>query len=207
MKLLKNRFFWLLILLILTTAAMVASQKVAKIQKQTSAVPPVYGVIPDFKLTERDGRMVQAQDLKGSVWIADFIFTRCMGICPMMSSKMRLLQEKLKDQPGVRLVSFSVDPEYDTPEILKKYAERFSADPQKWFFLTGDKAQIYKLSEQHFYLGVSEIPEAEREAPDQKINHSSKLALIDREGKIRGYYDTDHERFMEPLLKDLKEVL
>ena len=94
-----------------------------------------YGAVPDFTLTERSGSPVSLSDLKNKVWVADFIFTRCAGQCPLMSQKLNQLQRKLK---GVQFVSFSVDPGTDTPKVLSDYAKLYSADPEKWFFLTGD---------------------------------------------------------------------
>ena len=173
---------------------------------------PIYGTVPDFTLTERSGKKFGAADLKGKVWIADFIFTRCAGACPLMSTRMSKLRSRLAGEPELRFVSFSVDPEHDTPEVLSAYAEKFKADPEKWLFLTGERAALYRLSEQHFHLGVQEIPAAAltpdgrvrrrrdqgesrpaagRELDTQSVSHSSKFALVDREGRIRGYYDGD----------------
>lgn len=202
MALLRQRSFWFLILFVLTTLALIAAGTLHWKPREL----PVYGEIRDFRLTERSGRTVTQQDLDGKIWIADFIFTRCGGICPMMSAKMRAVQEKLKHYPDVRFVSFSVDPEYDTPEVLTKYAQHFSADPQKWLFLTGDKQQLFNLSSQHFHLGVGEIPPAEREAPDQSVDHSSKFALVDAEGKIRGYYASEDAGFLDQLARDVNHL-
>lgn len=200
---LRPRSLWLIVLTVFTAAAIFL---VSKIHLSPSALP-VYGTVEDFSLTERSGKKVTLADLKGRVWIADFIFTRCGGICPMMSAKMRTLQEHFKNQPGIRFVSFSVDPERDTPQVLTKYATHFNADTGKWLFLTGDKEQLFNLSEQHFHLGVSDIPLAEREAPDQSVNHSSKFALVDGQGKIRGYYASEEEASLGQLQKDAERLL
>lgn len=165
---------------------------------------PVLGEAGEFQLTERSGRIVRRDELAEKVWIANFIFTRCGGICPMMTAKMRDLQNELRGLENIRFVSFSVDPERDTPEVLQKYAGHFSADKDKWLFLTGDKEQLFKLSEQHFRLGVSDIPEDEREAADQSVNHSSKFVLVDRGGKIRNYYDSEDAAAMRRLAEDAK---
>lgn len=202
MPILKQRSFWFLFLLVLTTGVLILAGRIY----WKPAELPVYGQVQDFRLTERSGQTVSLSDLKGKIWIADFIFTRCAGICPMMSSKMKRVQEKLDQYSELRLVSFSVDPEHDTPEVLSEYAKHFGADPQKWLFLTGDKEQLFKLSSQHFHLGVSDIPAAEREAPEQSVNHSSKFALVDGEGKIRGYYASEEEPFLEQLARDVNRL-
>lgn len=198
----KSRTFWLLSLMVLTLFALLFRQWLLGLKSEL----PIYGKVPDFQLTERSGQFVSLSDLKGKVWVADFIFTRCMGICPMMSSKMKLIEQKMKDFPDFRSISFSVDPEYDTPQVLKKYAEHFSADPERWLFLTGDKKKIFQLSEQHFHLGVGDIPESEREAPEQSIQHSSKFVLVDGKGNIRGYYESSDDQFLEKLQTDISKV-
>lgn len=168
---------------------------------------PVLGEIKEFDLMERSGRSVNAAELKGRVWIADFFFTHCAGPCPLMSSGMRKLQEELAGDADVRLLSFSVDPERDTPEVLTEYAARYEAKGEKWLFLTGDKKQVYDLAEQHFHLGVGEIPEEEREAADQSVRHSTKFVLLDRSLRIRGYYDSENPQSIEQLIKDAKTLL
>lgn len=169
--------------------------------------PPVYGEIPDFRLTNQSGKPFALADLKGKIWIADFIFTRCAGVCPLMSSKMRELQKPFESEPRMRFVSFTVDPDYDRPSVLEEYAKRYQAAPDRWFFLTGDKAMLYALSEKHFLLGVGEIPEAEREAADQAVRHSSKFALIDSGGRVRGYYDWEEAGSLDRLIQDAEALL
>lgn len=167
---------------------------------------PFLGQAGAFELTEKSGKKVTLGDLNGKIWIGDFIFTRCMGICPIMSNHMKRIQEELKDQSGVRFVSFSVDPEHDTPEKLTEYAKRFNADPEKWLFLTGDKKTIFDLSLQHFHLGVGEVPEEERPSPDQFVSHSSRFVLVDRQGGIRGYYDSAETGSVDQLIRDARKL-
>jgi len=198
--LLAKRGFWFSILTAATLAVVITASRLPHVESKNL---PVYGTIPDFRLTERNGTTVTLKDLQGKIWVADFIFTRCSGICPMMSSHMKLLQSELR-VPDIAFVSFSVDPEYDTPAILENYAKRFHADPEKWLFLTGDKIKLHELSQQHFHLGVSDIPEAERTAPDQTVEHSSKFVLVDKAGQIRGYYGSEEPNFQEHLVKDMK---
>ncbi len=194
--------------LVVVLALLIAAGGVRIFKKNPPAVsaPAVLGEVGDFTLTERGGKTVSRADLLGKVWIADFIFTRCAGICPLMSGKMKILQDRIGSKENLRFVSFSVDPEYDTPEVLAKYAERYKADPEKWIFLTGDKKTIHGLSLQHFHLGVGDIPEEERSAPDQMVSHSSRFVLVDGAGKIRGYYNTDEPSALEKLAADALKI-
>jgi cytochrome oxidase Cu insertion factor (SCO1/SenC/PrrC family) len=115
-----------------------------------------YSRVPDFTLTERSGRSVTLAELIGKVWMADFIYTECPdpNMCPLQSAHMARLQADWAAKPDVRLVSISVDPEHDTPEVLSEYAARFRADPDRWLFLTGAKEAIYRLALNGFHLGV-----------------------------------------------------
>src|SRR5262249_8369936 len=127
--------------------------------------------VPDFALMERSGQSVTRADLLGKVWIASVIFTRCAEECPLMSSHMARLQDTFAAERDVRLVSITVDPAYDTPEVLTRYAQSFAAQPQRWLFLTGDKGTIYRLVREGFHLGLTDpqepvessvVPEAAR---------------------------------------------
>ena len=202
-----RKAFFVILLLILLPAFWKTFQP-----SPTAPIAPVpaqwgsFGKIPDFSLTERSGKKITASDLAGRVWIADFIFTRCAGPCPLMSNRMKEIQKQLAGEPDVRLVSFSVDPGHDTPKVLKKYAERYEADRDRWLFLTGDQSQIYRLAEQHFHLGVEEIPVEERQAADQPVRHSTKFVLVDKQGRVRGYYDSENPQSTEQLIKDVKQL-
>lgn len=143
--------------------------------------PPVLGVVPDFSLTDQAGNSVSKKDLAGLVWIADFIYTGCSAACPMLTQS---LSEAGKELPSVRLVSFTVDPETDTPERLKEYAERFGAKPESWSFLTGEVEKVRSTVSEGFKLSLQKASETD-------IFHSEKLVLVDRQGRIRGYFDSD----------------
>jgi cytochrome oxidase Cu insertion factor (SCO1/SenC/PrrC family) len=129
---------------------------------------PRLWAVPDFALIERSGQPVTRADLLGKVWIASVIFTRCVDECPVVSNHMARLQEALAAEPDVRLVSITVDPTYDTPEVLTRYARSFAAQPQRWFFLTGDKASIYRLVREGFRLGLVD--------PDEPVQSSAVSA-------------------------------
>ncbi|MBI3548871.1 MAG: SCO family protein [Elusimicrobia bacterium] len=134
----------------------------------------VLGTVPSFTLTDGSGRSVRSDELLGAPWVGAFIFTRCAGQCPVMTTRMKSVRRKL---PGIRLVSFSVDPA-DSPAALAKYSKENGAD---WLFLTGRPGQVKRLSVEGFRLSA-----AEREG---ELIHSDKLALIDKAGRIRGYFD------------------
>ena len=148
--------------------------------------PPLQRIktLPDFQLMERSGKSVGLADLKGKVWLADFVYTTCPGPCLMISSRLAELQNEALQNPAVRFVSVSTDPEHDTPEVLQKYAEHFHAAPDRWLFLTGEKGKVYGLIRDGFLLAVAEQPGAE-----QPIIHSTKLMLVDKNGVVRNFYD------------------
>lgn len=205
-----TRAFWIrrIIMALCIVAAGVTSWVL--MQQQSNAVKvvqqmPVYNTIGDFALMNQKEQPVTNESMRGKVWMANFIFTRCGGPCPRMTNRMKSLQDQLADT-DVYSVSFSVDPAYDTPARLKIYADKFKVDHHTWFFLTGEKEQIHRLSIQHFLLGVDEIPEEERERLDQGFNHSTKFALVDQEGQIRGYYDSEDDESMQTLMKHAKAL-
>jgi protein SCO1 len=167
--------------------------------------PPVLGHVPEFTLVNRDGRPLSRKDLAGSPWIADFIFTRCPASCPVMTARMARLGRELPRDSAARLVSFSVDPEHDTPEVLQRYAASFKA-PARWLFLTGDGRQIYRLSKEGFKLGVDASPQASGAETAEPILHSTRFVLVDGEGRIRGYYDAFDEESMQGLMRDLEAI-
>jgi protein SCO1/2 len=160
--------------------------------------PPFLGEVPDFALVNRDGQTVRRADLLGAPWIADFIFTRCGASCPMMTMRMARLEKELPDV-GTRFVSFSVDPEYDTPQVLQEYAESFGA-PGRWLFLTGEKRAIHRLSREGFKLAVDDATPVNEDEP---ILHSTRFVLVDGEGKIRGYYEAFDDEAVKKLERDV----
>ena len=168
---------------------------------------PVLGEVPHFSLTERNRDTVSLPDLKGSPWVANFVFTSCVGPCPMLSARMADVQRETEQFESVRLVSFSVDPETDTPEVLAEYAKAFGADRERWLFLTGEKQAIYDLVVKGFKLGL----DFGAGSPDQPgpgiITHSTRFALIDAAGQIRGYYHGTEDTLLDTLLPDLERLL
>lgn len=155
---------------------------------------------PEFQMTAQDGRPVSSSDLKGKVWVANFIFTRCPGPCPVMTSRMAELNmalgAKAKD---VQLVTFTVDPEYDTPKVLQEYGARAGAEPGKWKFLTGPKDQVDLTVTKGFLQALAP-------GPDGPI-HSTRFVLVDRDGWMRSFRDGNDPEVVQKLLTDIGEIL
>jgi len=169
--------------------------------------PPVLGTVPPFTLTERSGAQVSARDLAGGPWIADFIFTRCQGICPTLSNRLAALLRRLEERGlPVTAVSFTVDPTHDDPAALRAYAERFGADPERWLFLTGDLAAIEDVVRNGFRLSLAALPEGEREASPEPITHSDRFVLVDGALRIRGYYHGTDQEALARLERDLAAI-
>ncbi len=186
-----------------------------------------YGQVPDFSLIERSSRPVTRADLLGKVWIVNFFYTECPDTCPLQSAHIARLQDGFAAEPDVRLVSISVDPAHDTPQVLAQYATRYGADPARWLFLTGSKDAIYQLAIDGFHLGVVERDEQARRGtsnarawlgpgsawahavsnPDRKLIHSSRFVLVDRQSRIRGYYHGTDWESLERLQANAKIVL
>ena len=158
-----------------------------------------------FQLTERSGKTITEADLAGRVWVASFIFTHCPLSCPRITGVMKGLQEKLADT-SVQLVSLSVDPERDTPEVLAGYAKTFHADPDRWWFLTGPKAEVKSLVLDRFKLGLAEASPGEQEAGAEAISHSDRLALVAPGNKVVGYFDTTSRATLDALTAKAKEL-
>ncbi len=160
-----------------------------------------YGPAPSFRLTDQLGRPITSEELTGKVVLVDFIYTSCTDICPLLSEQMRTVQERLgaANLLGSRaqLISFTVDPARDSPEVLRAYAERYRADPQAWRFVTGPESYVMAVIVNGFHIGVqttppNALPIGDTASPDgsYEVLHSGRLVLIDRAGRIRAYYDT-----------------
>lgn len=157
----------------------------------------VLGEVPNFALVSQTGSAFEsAKELRGRIWVADFIFTNCQGPCPRMTSQMRQVQTATQGQTDVKLVSITVDPERDTPEVLAAYARRTQADSSRWNFLTGSQQDLHKLKREVFLLGNV----------DGELNHSTRFVLVDRQSRIRGYYDTSEPGSIKKLIADIQRL-
>jgi protein SCO1 len=156
---------------------------------------------PQFQFTAQDGTAVSTADFKGKIWVANFIFTRCTGPCPLMTSRMAQLNQALQGKTkDVELVSITVDPEYDTPQVLKQYGEQVGASPDRWKFLTGPKDQIDSVVMKGFLQALSKEPSG---API----HSTRFVLVDRDGWMRGFLDGSDPEVAQKLLMDIGDLL
>ena len=158
---------------------------------------PKLGSIPSFEFTDSDGNLISQEELSGKVWVADFIFTTCTMACPVMTGNMNLIHKAFKNNDKVRIVSISVYPEYDTPEILKEYASRYNANTNRWHFLTGPEENVKLVIKNGFKMGDYE----------DIIFHSEKFALVDKNGNIRGYYNGIKTDDIKTLKKDIRVLL
>jgi cytochrome oxidase Cu insertion factor (SCO1/SenC/PrrC family) len=184
------RFVFLLLFLsvALVGAVFALTRARSSLGQPIASVDDDLGPVQDFSLTERSGSTVTRADLLGKVWAAAFAFTRCQSSCPQISATLARLQKELAAEPDVRLVLFDVDPRHDTPEVLRHYADDHGADPERWLFLTGNRDTIYTLIQTSFHLGVEET-EGPARRPGNEVTHSSRLAVVDRRGHVRGYFD------------------
>ncbi|CAN5403659.1 hypothetical protein BH09VER1_BH09VER1_09400 [soil metagenome] len=157
--------------------------------------------VPPFSFTDQYGKRVSNTDLKGKVWVADFIFTRCPGPCPMMTRHMGELNRALGDNAkDVELVSMTVDPDYDTSEVLKKYGERAGATEKRWKFLTGPKAKIDEVITKGLLLPLGQ-------GEDGLPMHSTRFVVVDRDGWIRKLQDASDPDLVQKLLMDIRDLL
>ena len=146
---------------------------------------PVISQVSSFTLTNQLGQAFSADDLRGKVWIANIIFTHCPGPCREMSKRMERLQAELVKESSLRFVSLTADPQVDVPEVLKRYAAIYHADPARWVFLTGSKADIVKLAVDDLKLTVVEKEERQRQSIDDLFIHSTISVLVDKHGRLR----------------------
>ena len=166
--------------------------------RSPDAALPVLWPVPSYRLVDQDGRTRTPEELRGSVWIADFIFTSCKSVCPVLSAKMVQVQRAITD-PRLEFVSFSVDPERDTPEALKAYAKRWAPDESRWTLLANTKESLADLTK-----GMKTFVERQPD-PDATL-HSAELFLVDGKGQVRGVYATDGTSFDE-LVPDARRLL
>jgi cytochrome oxidase Cu insertion factor (SCO1/SenC/PrrC family) len=154
---------------------------------------PVYGQVADFTLTNQTGAAVSSAELRGRVWVADIIFTRCAGPCLRMSRQMRELQDALPPDSPAKLVSLTTDPDFDTPAVLEKYAGRFGADTNRWMFLTGTRKQIANVAAGSLKLSAVERKPIDQASPDDLFVHSTIFVIVDKHGHLRGVFETAGE--------------
>ncbi|MEI6083257.1 MAG: SCO family protein [Verrucomicrobiota bacterium] len=197
------RLFVFALVLMPVSAVMLVWAGRERIAETRRGALPVFGQVTDFSLVESSGKPTSLADLRGRVWVAGFILTRCSGQCPIITHNMLLLQKLLPAREDVRLVSVSVDPEHDTPQVLAAYAVTNGVDRSGWWFLTGSRPAMEQLVRETFKLLV----DASAGTDEEPVMHSAKLVLVDRVGQIRGYYDGNDVETMKKLARDVKRLV
>jgi protein SCO1/2 len=188
----KGMFTGILILFFLSVSAII----VIDLANKSRSNLPVLGEVPDFQFTERSGESFGKNNMRGTINVVNFFFTTCVGPCPIMNARVAELYQKYSTTDQVRFVSISVDPKRDSLTVLRKYAEDFGVTDNRWLFLRGEKEEVHRVSEKGFML-----------AGDLPTIHSTKLVLVDRNQKIRGYYDSFDEESLRLLTVHVRELL
>jgi protein SCO1 len=168
---------------------------------------PALGQVQPFALTNQLGAAITARDLRGRVWVADIIFTRCPGPCPRMTEEMKKLQNAFSASDPLSFVTLTTDPDYDTPAILKKYSERFGADHSRWFFLTGPKSEIRNVAVGSLKLATVDKEESERQNPNDLFIHSTIFVIVDKNGVMRAVHESLEDGFQEKIRADIQSLL
>jgi protein SCO1/2 len=180
--------------------ALAAWPLIWSVRTPVPAAPPVLGALPPFELTDETGRPFGSKDLGGRVWVASFIFTRCQTVCPRITARMTRIQDRSRSlEPALHLVSFSVDPEHDTPDRLAEYARAHRASPRMWTFLTGPTEAVRRTVEEGLRVSVGKDP---GDPSPAGISHGTHLVLVDGAGRMRGYYDPEEPDAVDRVVRD-----
>jgi cytochrome oxidase Cu insertion factor (SCO1/SenC/PrrC family) len=157
----------------------------------------------DFSLTDRTGRVITRQDLKGKILVVDFLFTSCSTTCPIVNRQMAQIQQLTTNETDVKLVSLTVDPRDDTPDVLAEYGKGFGADTNRWLFLTGDKAVLYAVISQSFLAKDQDDPFGYMPG---NFSHTERIAVVDAEGNLRGYFDGMNQNTAGAVVEEISKV-
>jgi protein SCO1 len=165
---------------------------------------PVLSYVHPFSFSNQEGKAITQKDVDGKVYVAEYFFTTCKGICPKMNQHMRKIAGDYAGEPDFRLLSYTVDPETDTVARMKRYADSLGADPAKWWFLTGRKDSLYHLARGSYLL---DDPKNNSIDINDQFIHTQFLALVDRGGRVRKIYDSLKKDELDELEKDIKVLL
>jgi protein SCO1/2 len=170
---------------------------------------PDFGQLPSFTLTDQDGKPFGAQEVRGKIWVADFIFTSCSDACPRLTARMRSLQDRLDPAERIGLLSITVDPERDTPAKLAEYARLSGAHGALWKFVTGPQREVERTVVNGFHIAMGRVPVESTDnalrAQAFEILHGDRLVLVDAKGRLRGYYVADDEG-LRRILRDARSL-
>jgi len=158
--------------------------------------------VSDFQLTSQKNETVSLDNFKGKVFVTDFFFTRCGSICPKMTEQLTRVQDRFKDNANVMLLSHSVTPDYDTPEVLYEYGEKYGADHDKWIFVTGEADEIFRLARKSYFAVLPGNTEYETD-----FVHTENMMLVDKEGRIRGYYNGISTEDVDRMMLEIDQLL
>jgi protein SCO1/2 len=158
----------------------------------------IYYTVPDFSLTDQEGKTITRKDFANSIYVANFFFASCEGVCPAMNKRLKAVYDRMKEFAEVKFISHTVDPDHDSVPVLKEYAKQYGADPAIWHFVTGSREDIFKAG-RGYLLPVS--------IEDRTVDHSQQLILVDKAGHIRGVYDGLDDAEMERLQDEIKVLL
>ena len=195
---------WVGIVLLFGVLFIAGLLSIAELKKQEVPLD-VYGKVADFTLTNEIGQVTTLADLTNHVWVADIIFTRCAGPCPRMTAQMKSVEDRLPSDSSAKLVTLTTDPGFDSPEILKRYGDRFKADFNRWTFLTGTKSEIANLAAGSLKLGSAPVAPADQTNAADLFIHTTIFVLVDKHARLRGIFETggddvDWEKKVRPKL-------
>ncbi|RMG83513.1 MAG: SCO family protein [Bacteroidetes bacterium] len=174
-------------------------EPVERVVEGKKVIDTLYHEIKDFAFVNQYGDTITKDSVKGKILVVDYIFTTCQSICPKMSTQMGMLNHKIKDFDDVIILSHTVDPEHDTPEVLLEYAKGYGAKRGKWYFLTGNKKDLYRIARESYFITAME-----GDGGPEDFIHSEKFVLIDKNGHIRGFYDGTNPQEVDKLKDDIK---
>jgi protein SCO1/2 len=184
------RTLWLGVFLLVGFLGLAYLLSLAEFKRQQTQSLPVIGAIADFTLTNQDGKVTTLADLTNHVWVADIIFTRCAGPCPIITGYMKSLEAALPKNSDAKLVTLTTDPDFDTPAMMKRYGERFGADFSRWMFLTGAKSDIAALGAGSLKLSAVSVPVAEQSNAADLFIHTTIFVAVDKHAQLRGIFET-----------------
>src|ERR1044072_200971 len=204
----KKTIFYVLFFVLLSVAFLGYSSWVIKGETGTffgKEKLPVLGspghIVGGFSFVNQEGKTITSNDVKGKIYVAEYFFTTCTGICPKMNKNMEKEYDKYKDQPDFRILSHTVDPEHDSVPVLKAYAEKHGADARNWWFMTGTKKELYKLARQGYMLDDGTY------AGEEDFVHTQWFALVDGEGRVRGLYEGTKVSDVDKMINDIDRLL
>jgi len=187
------RSLWIGIILFLALLCVAYVLSLSELNNPHRRPLPVLGRVANFTLTNQDGQVTTLADLTNHVWVADIIFTRCAGPCPIMTAQMKSLQDALLPASRAKLVTLTTDPDYDTPPVMKKYGERVGANFNRWKFLTGTKAEIAGLAGGSLKLSAVPVKPEDQKNPADLFIHTTIFVVVDKHARLRGSFETGGE--------------